>query len=126
MLFMTVLAFMLGGLGLHAQAASPQKGGVLKVAMKGQPPSLDMHYSTSNVIRNVALHINEGLFTFDNDYNPVPMLAKSFTISDDGLVHTFKLWEGIKFHNGQKNDLGRCGCVHQPLSEKEHLRQTPG
>lgn len=102
MLFMTVLAFMLYGFGLPAQAASPKKGGVLKVAMKGQPPSLDMQYSTSNVIRNVALHINEGLFSFDKDYKPLPMLAESFTISDDGLVHTYKLREGVKFHNGQE------------------------
>lgn len=32
----------------------------------------------------------------------VPMLAKSWTISDDGLVYTFELRDDVTFHNGEK------------------------
>ena len=32
----------------------------------------------------------------------VPDLADSFTISDDGLTYSFKLREGVKFHNGRE------------------------
>lgn len=72
----------------------------LSVAMKAQPPTLDLHVTSTNTVRNVAAHINEGLFTFDGDFNPTPMLAESVTRSEDGLSYTFAIRKGVPFHNG--------------------------
>jgi peptide/nickel transport system substrate-binding protein len=37
---------------------------------------------------------------FDSNQELQPQLAESFTISDDGLIYTFKLRQGVTFHNG--------------------------
>ena len=86
---------------LSVGAAFAQSGDTLIVAIKAQPPTLDMHATTNNLVRNVAMHVNEGLFTFDADFNPTPMLATGFERSDDGLIYTIGLREGVTFHNGK-------------------------
>jgi ABC-type transport system substrate-binding protein len=42
------------------------------------------------------------LVRFDPDMNPRPELAESWQTSADGLTWTFKLREGVKFHDGQE------------------------
>ena len=41
-----------------------------------------------------------GLTRFDKDYKPVPYVAESWEISEDGTVYTFKLKEGQTWSNG--------------------------
>src|SRR4030042_533161 len=42
----------------------------------------------------------EHLVTIDEESNYVGELAESWSVSDDGLVWTFNIRKGIKFHNG--------------------------
>lgn len=42
------------------------------------------------------------LYQFDHKGNIEPSLATSFEVSGDGLVYTFKLRSGVKFHNGEE------------------------
>jgi peptide/nickel transport system substrate-binding protein len=44
--------------------------------------------------------IFEHLIGIDTEGKFVPELAESWSVSDDGLVWTFKIRKGIKFHNG--------------------------
>ncbi|MEG2212536.1 MAG: ABC transporter substrate-binding protein, partial [Clostridiales bacterium] len=39
--------------------------------------------------------------TLDGNMTPVPCLAESYEMSEDGLTFTFALRQGIKFHNGK-------------------------
>lgn len=41
------------------------------------------------------------LITWDQDLNPIPELAKDWSVSEDGMVWTFHLQEGVKWHDGQ-------------------------
>ena len=88
--------------GAAADALAQVKGGVLRVGNLGEPPALDAHWTTASITETLTNHIYEGLYSLDKDKKPIPMLADSHTVSRDGLVYTFKLRQGIKFHNGKE------------------------
>ena len=48
-----------------AHAQDPRPGGVLKVAIIGEPPSLDAHWTTASLTYDVTSHLYEPLFTLD-------------------------------------------------------------
>src|SRR5256884_1746885 len=88
--------------GSALTAEAQKKGGILKVGNLGEPPALDAHWTTASITETLTNHIYEGLFSLDSSNRPIPMLAESHTVSKDGLVYTFKLRQGVKFHNGKE------------------------
>jgi peptide/nickel transport system substrate-binding protein len=85
-------------------AEKPQYGGILRVALAGDPPSLDMHRETTfKVVHPTAPCYNQ-LVRFDPHNYPkiVGDLAESFGRSEDGMTWTFKLHQGVKFHDGSE------------------------
>src|SRR5713101_3806806 len=97
-----VVAVLLVAAGAAFGADAPRKGGVLRVGNLGEPPSLDPHWTTASITETLTNHIYEGLYSLDSSNKPIPMLAEGVTISKDGLVYTFKLRQGVKFHNGKE------------------------
>ena len=59
-------------------------------------PALSMEISSHQYI----LQLFSGLVALDEKMNPIPDIASSWSVSDDGLTYTFKLRQGVKFHNG--------------------------
>src|SRR2546429_8318107 len=88
--------------GSALTAEAQKKGGILKVGNLGEPPALDAHWTTASITETLTNHIYEGLYSLDGSNRPIPMLAESHTVSKDGLVYTFKLRQGIRFHNGKE------------------------
>src|SRR5215470_1126894 len=91
------------GVDLSWAQGTPKKGGVLRVAVLGDPPTLDSHWTTANFVEIITQHIYEGLYTLDQSYQPIPDLAEGMPqVSADGLVYAIKLRQGIRFHNGKE------------------------
>src|SRR2546430_6942536 len=86
---------------VHAQE-TPRMGGVLKVAIVGEPPSLDIPMTTATLTYELMWHVNESLFAYDKNFLPIPHLAEGDQITDKGLRHTITLRKGVKFHNGKE------------------------
>ena len=83
-------------------AAEGIYGGRLRVATTGQPATLDGHYVAQRTIGLIDWNMFEALFTFDGEYNTVPMLAEGIEVSEDGLTNTITLRQGVPFHNGDE------------------------
>jgi peptide/nickel transport system substrate-binding protein len=86
----------------RAHAQEPRPGGVLKVAIIGEPPSLDAHWTTASLTYDVTSHLYEPLFTLDERYAVIPMLAEGHTVADGGKTWTIRLRRGVPFHNGKE------------------------
>lgn len=67
----------------------------------GDSTSLDPSRTTEGEAFKVTVNIFETLLNFgDEDTTIQPGLAQEWTPSEDGLTYTFKLREGVKFHDG--------------------------
>ncbi|WP_368653982.1 ABC transporter substrate-binding protein [Ornithinibacillus sp. 4-3] len=74
----------------------------LKIAYSAQPHMLDPHVTTNIATSDISRHFFETLLTVDSEFNVQPMLAESWELSDDGKTYTFKLRQGVEFHNGKE------------------------
>src|SRR5213594_634461 len=99
--FVALVAILLSASSVAA-AETPKRGGVLRVGNLGEPPALDAHWTTASITETLTNHVYEGLYSLDSSNRPIPMLAESHTVSKDGLTYTFKLRQGVKFHNGKE------------------------
>src|SRR5690606_33093277 len=87
--------------------AEPNRGGVITMATIGEPPTLDPMTSTADLVGIITQHIFETLFTFDQNWTVVPLVAAAMPeVSEDGTVYTIKVREGVTFHDGSTLDAG--------------------
>jgi peptide/nickel transport system substrate-binding protein len=83
-------------------AGRPVPGGVLRVAHSGEPPTLDLHWTSGAPTQDVAIHIFEGLFALSSRYDAQPMLVERWEVSPDRRRYTFVLRRGVLFHHGRE------------------------
>jgi peptide/nickel transport system substrate-binding protein len=85
--------------------AQPRRGGTLIAGWEQEPGTFDNNINRGAVTMRICLHIYNQLverdLTVHGKVPPfIPSLATSWQISGDGLTYTFKLREGVKFHDG--------------------------
>lgn len=98
---LALVSVVVGG-HLVAQDDSPQAGGVLRAAYEAEWTGLDPHLASTVSSFFVLANVVEPLTTYDNDIRLAPMLATEWEQSEDGLMWTFQLREGVMFHNGEE------------------------
>jgi peptide/nickel transport system substrate-binding protein len=74
---------------------------VLRVATIGEPPSLDLQWSTGGVTQQIGWHVYETLYTYNHRFEPIPMLARGHVVEDGGRRYVITLRHGVRFHNGK-------------------------
>jgi ABC-type oligopeptide transport system substrate-binding subunit len=76
------------------------QGITLERGLPSDPETLDQHKARSTQAAEVLRDIGEGLTGYSAAGELEPAAAESWDISDDGLVYTFHLREGLRWSNG--------------------------
>ena len=63
--------------------------------------NFDPIWGTQYVVRNAAALVWDTLYGLDATLQPQRQMVESEEVSDDGLVWTFRLRPGLKFHDGE-------------------------
>jgi peptide/nickel transport system substrate-binding protein len=88
--------------GLAGCARSPGfEGKTLVFAQATEPTGINMAISTAAPGNFVSTKVYEGLLDYDLNGNPVPQLATSWEVSEDGLTYRFGLRPDVRWHDGK-------------------------
>ncbi len=98
---LAALTIALGGCaGGKAGDGSSLDSGIVIGIPQDIEDSLDPHEAVAAGTKEVLFNMYEGLLKPDSEGNLNPALAGEYSISEDGKTYTFKLREGVLFHDG--------------------------
>ena len=86
--------FVLGLISMPIWAAD------LLIGLGSEPTTMDPHFYNLGPNTEITETVFDALVDHDKNLNPVPALAESWSVAEDGLTWTFKLRKGVKFHDG--------------------------
>ncbi len=86
--------------GLSAPAYS-QGARVLRFVPQANLANFDPIWGTQYVVRNASVMVWDTLYGFDEKLEPQRQMVEGEEVSADGLTWTFKLREGLRFHDGE-------------------------
>jgi peptide/nickel transport system substrate-binding protein len=88
------------GSTLGAMAQEPKKGGTLKFIPHADLKVLDPVWTTAYITRNHGYMVYDVLFALDEKLQVQPQMVDTWEVSPDGMHYTFRLRQGLKFHDG--------------------------
>ena len=106
---------------LATEACAQQSGGTLRITHRDSPASLSIHEEGTNSVITPAMAIFNNLVMYDPNAKQnslgsiVPDLASSWTWNEDRTKLTFKLREGVKWHDGRLFTSADVKCTFDLL-----------
>ena len=132
--YVALVTAILAGIAVStAQTAEPKHGGILNVYHRETPPSLSIHEEATFSVNVPAMGLFNNLVIYDQHKQQnsmgtiVPELATSWAWSKDNKDLTFKLRQGIKWHDGQPFTAKDVKCTFDLLQGKgqDKFRKNP-
>jgi len=127
----TFAAFMLAA----APAFAQKQGGTLKISHRDNPPSASIHDESTISVNQPFMAVFNNLVLFDPNEKVnspdhiVPDLAESWAWNDDKTKLTFKLRQGVKWHDGKPFSAKDVKCTFDALmggeDKSEIIRKNP-
>ncbi|WP_010138468.1 ABC transporter substrate-binding protein [Oceanicola sp. S124] len=102
-------------------AAAQTPPGVLIVGQIAEPKALDPAAVTAVNDFRILMNVYDGLVRYKSGTLEVePALAESWEISEDGTTYTFKLREGVTFHDGSAFDAEAVKFNFDRMLKEDH------
>ena len=116
-----------------ASAGEPKQGGILRMYHRDSPGSASIHEGATYSINVPFMSVFNNLVMFKQDVaqnsveSIVPDLAESWAWSSDNKKLTFKLRQGVKWHDGKPFTSADVKCTFDMLMGKsqQKFRQNP-
>src|SRR6478736_7906681 len=116
-----------------ALASEPKQGGILRVYHRDSPGSASIHEGATYSLNVPFMPVFNNLVMFKQDVaqnsvdSIVPDLAESWAWSSDNKTLTFKLRQGVKWHDGKPFTSADVKCTFDMLMGKsqQKFRQNP-
>ena len=98
-------------------------GGTLKIIPHADLKNIDPIWTTAYITRNHGYMIYDTLFSLDADLRPQPQMVDAWTASDDGLVYTFTLRDGLAWHDGAPVRAADCVASIRRWGKRDGMGQ---
>src|SRR5208282_1691186 len=124
---------LMSGLLVVEPALAQKSGGVLKIYHRDSPASISILEEGTNSTEIPMMGVFNNLVMYDQHVaqnslaSIVPDLATSWSASEDGIQLTFRLREGVKWHDGRPFTAKDVKCTWDLLTGKssDKLRLNP-
>ncbi len=80
----------------------PKAGGRARLGIAARVSTLDPAFSRYVYVHDWVYSLYEGLVEYGEGTDIKPCLAERWEVSEDGMIYTFRLKRGVKFHNGKE------------------------
>ena len=91
-----------GAMTLGVPSVRAQKrGGTLRFVAQADLKILDPVWTTAYITRNHGYLVYDTLFGMDESFHVKPQMVDRTTVSNDGMKYTFRLRDGLRWHDGQ-------------------------
>ena len=131
-LAMSSAALVLGAVPAFAQ----KQGGTLRISHRDNPPSVSIHEESTITVNQPFMGVFNNLVFFDpkekvnSPDHIVPDLAESWSYNPDQTQITFKLRQGVKWHDGKPFTSADVKCTWDALAghvpeDKAIIRKNP-
>ena len=94
------LAAGLALLPVGPSTAQQGAGTTLRLVPHADLSILDPYFTSTYITRNYGYMVFDTLFATDAQLRPQPQMVDRWEVSDDKLTYTFRLRDGLKFHDG--------------------------
>src|SRR5215211_7918558 len=113
-----------------SEAVAQKQGGVLRIYHRDSPSNMSILENGTISVLMPMMAVMNNLVVFNPKQqlnrldNIVPDLAESWTVGEDGKDLTFKLHQGVKWHDGKPFTAADVKCTFDLLlgKAKEKLR----